>query len=101
MGKIFVRKFHLLYKTPSTLFSLTSFLLSFILFVFTKIDVFSYGLLVCEMSICQLPDQIERRNQMRRIPHIGVKNLVRRCTESDPKSRPTMQGVIASWQNME
>ncbi|CAB4011679.1 probable serine threonine- kinase DDB_G0271682 [Paramuricea clavata] len=66
-----------------------------------KIDVFSYGVLVCEMSICQLPhpEQVKRKGQMRRILNAGIKGLVEGCTEIDPQKRPTMQDVIEIWQN--
>jgi serine/threonine protein kinase len=71
------------------------------LFIFMQIDVFSYGLLVCEMSVCELPhhEQIKRKGQIRRIQNDGIKRLVERCTEIEPQQRPTMQDVIGFWSN--
>ena len=62
-------------------------------------DVFSYGILVCEMSICELPltQQNERKNQINRINDDHIKHLVQRCTEIDPNERPTIQDVIGIW----
>jgi hypothetical protein len=67
----------------------------------TQIDVFSYGLLVCEISICELPDEVEREGQIENIWNVEIKELVKRCTELEPQQRPTMQDVIECWENME
>jgi hypothetical protein len=66
-----------------------------------QIDVFSYGFLVCEMSVCELPhpEQIKRKGQIKRIQNVGIKRLVERCTEIEPQKRPTMQDVIGFWSN--
>ncbi|CAB3982909.1 probable serine threonine- kinase DDB_G0271682, partial [Paramuricea clavata] len=56
-----------------------------------KIDVFSYGILVCEISLCEQPDQVEREGQIETIWNVAVKELVKHCTEKDPKQRPTMK----------
>ncbi len=73
------------------------------MFIFAQIDVFSYGLLVCEMFNCELPDpeQIGRKQQIRKIVNAGIKRLVEQCTEIDPEDRPTMQDVIGCWQEIE
>ena len=72
-----------------------------IYFLLTQIDVFSYGLLVCEISICELPDEVEREGQIENIWNVEIKELVKRCTELEPQQRPTMQDVIECWENME
>ncbi|CAB4004594.1 probable serine threonine- kinase DDB_G0271682 [Paramuricea clavata] len=61
-----------------------------------KIDVFSYGVLVCEMSICELPVPAQRKIQIKGIPNGGVKKMVQNCTHIDAGKRPTMQEVRVS-----
>ncbi len=70
-----------------------------VLFTFKQIDVFSYGLLVCETSIRELPDseEIRRKGQIKRIQNSGVRKLVEQCTKIDPRKRPTMRDVIGRW----
>ena len=64
-----------------------------------QIDVFSYGFLVCETYVCELPhpEQIKKKGQIKRIQNDGIKRLVERCTEIEPQQRPTMQDVIGFW----
>ena len=68
-----------------------------------KIDVFSYGLLVCETYNCELPhpEPSKRTAQIRRIKNGKIKRLVIQCIEMDPQQRPTMQKVIGLWEHME
>ncbi|XP_028400796.1 probable serine/threonine-protein kinase SIS8 [Dendronephthya gigantea] len=65
-----------------------------------KMDVFSYGILVCEISICEQPDVQDRRNQKERIVNDNVKQLVINCTRPDPQVRPAMQEVIEIWKRL-
>jgi hypothetical protein len=58
-------------------------------------------MLVCEISVCELPDQVEREGQIERIWNVEVKELVEHCTELDPQQRPTMNHVIECWEIME
>ncbi|XP_028400625.1 putative leucine-rich repeat-containing protein DDB_G0290503 [Dendronephthya gigantea] len=64
-----------------------------------KIDVFSYGILVCEIAICELPDPSYREMQRERISSKSIKKLVKSCTEPKPQDRPTMQSIIGKWQS--
>ncbi|XP_028400637.1 probable serine/threonine-protein kinase DDB_G0281745 [Dendronephthya gigantea] len=63
-----------------------------------KIDVFSYGILVCEIAICEQPDPRNRKNQRKSISNKNIKKLVKSCTKSEPQDRPTMQKVLENWQ---
>ena len=65
-----------------------------------KLDVYSYGCLVCEIYICELPDPMKRRRQITRIPIGETKKIVEQCTETNPQERPTMQDVIACWKKI-
>ena len=57
-------------------------------------DVYSFGLLLCEMCIRELPDPQEIRYQIRRVPNRELRGLIQRCVNRDPGERPTMSDVI-------
>lgn len=67
----------------------------------SQIDVFSYGILVCEMFICELPDKDKMEREMGRIENNRIKNVVKDCTAKDPQERLTMAQVINLWQQIE
>ncbi|XP_028400797.1 probable serine/threonine-protein kinase DDB_G0271682 [Dendronephthya gigantea] len=65
-----------------------------------KIDVYCFGLLVCETDTCELPDQAGIQNQIRRIQNAEIKDLVKLCTAKEPRQRPTMQEIIEHLQQV-
>ena len=68
------------------------------MFIFAQMDVFSYGILVCEMSICEQPENSNgREGQIMNIHDDQIRNLVLLCTKIDPNERPTMLDVIGIW----
>ena len=62
----------------------------------TKMDVFSYGVLLCEVLISSFPDADQFQTMLRSVsrssPPIG--QLVQDCINRNPKGRPTMKQVI-------
>ena len=62
----------------------------------TKMDVFSYGVLLCEVMTSSFPDTKSFQTMLQRIhrssPPIG--QLVQDCINRDPHDRPTMKQVI-------
>ena len=56
--------------------------------------MYSYGVLLCEMSIRQPPNPEERLPQVNRIESVQFGFLVRRCVETKPALRPDMKEVI-------
>ena len=62
----------------------------------TKMDVFSYGVLLCEVMTSSFPNTKSFQTMLQRIhrsnPPIG--QLVRDCISRDPHDRPTMKQVI-------
>ena len=57
-------------------------------------DVFSYGVLLIEMVVCQFPDVGKRVAQIKAIKRPTLKNLIERCLIQSYKDRPTMSNII-------
>ena len=57
-------------------------------------DVFSYGVLLIEMSICAIPQPGNRRQDINSIRRAGFKSLVQRCVMDNCKLRPKMSDII-------
>ena len=60
---------------------------------FSQVDVYSFGVLLCEMCIREQPDPQQIHNQLGRVSG-PVRGLILQCVEKDPEARPTMSEVI-------
>jgi len=59
-----------------------------------KVDVYSFGVLLCEMCIRKLPDPEKRIQQIAMVTNRQIRALIRRCLQSDPEARPNMEEII-------
>ena len=59
-----------------------------------QVDVYSFGVLLCEMSIRELPDPEIREQQVAMVTNSVLRALIRRCLETDPQARPSMEELI-------
>ena len=56
--------------------------------------MFSFGVLLCEMCIREMPDPERRNEQVRRVRSHSLRNLVCECLRTDPAKRPDMARII-------
>ncbi|XP_067051239.1 probable serine/threonine-protein kinase drkA [Acropora muricata] len=59
-----------------------------------KVDVYSFGLLLCGMCIRELPDPQRIQEQIGLVTNGVLRKLVTRCVTIAPDARPTMNDVI-------
>ncbi|XP_015748614.1 PREDICTED: trichohyalin-like isoform X1 [Acropora digitifera] len=59
-----------------------------------KVDVYSFGVLLCEMCIRELPDPQRIQEQIGLIRDAVLHELVRQCVMRAPDARPNMSNVI-------
>ncbi|XP_068712917.1 interleukin-1 receptor-associated kinase 4-like [Montipora foliosa] len=60
----------------------------------SKVDVYSFGVLLCEMCIREMPDPERREEQVLLVRNRLFRNLVRQCLQDDPTMRPDMAQII-------
>ena len=57
-------------------------------------DVFSYGVLLIEMMVCQFPEKEKRKDHIEAITRPALKDLIQRCLLENYRLRPTMADII-------
>ena len=60
----------------------------------TKMDVFSYGVLLVEMATRRFPDKSTLALQIQRIQVPGLPDIIRRCVQDDPSRRPNISDLL-------
>ena len=63
-------------------------------FLSNQVDVYSFGVLLCEMCIREQPDPEDRERQIERIIDCRHRGLVRQCVQREPWARPNMDTII-------
>ena len=56
-------------------------------------DVYSFGVLLCEMCTREQPDSQELPNQVSRV-NGDLRKLIQRCVKRDPQARPDISEVL-------
>ncbi|XP_022809129.1 probable serine/threonine-protein kinase DDB_G0271682 isoform X1 [Stylophora pistillata] len=59
-----------------------------------KVDVYSFGVLLCEMCIREMPDPEKRVRQVAMVKNKLNRALIRGCLQSEPEARPSIQEII-------
>ena len=59
-----------------------------------KMDVFSYGILLLEMSHGHFPDMQKRQELIQQLTWSAMKTMIVECTAKDLKSRPSMSDIL-------
>ena len=64
----------------------------------TKMDVFSFGVLLLEMWSRKFPEKCERQVLLQGLRREGVREMVQRCLKHDPLQRPGMGDIVEQLQ---
>lgn len=64
------------------------------IFFFNQADVYSFGLLMCEMCVRELPVPQEVHSQISQVTNAALRELIEQCVKRDPEERPTMSDTI-------
>ena len=59
-----------------------------------QVDVYSFGVLLCEMSIQEMPDPEKREHQVALVTNHVIRALIRGCLQTEPEERPCMEEII-------
>lgn len=71
-----------------------------LVFLSNQVDVYSFGLLLCEMCVRELPVPQEVDNQIGQVTNGVLRGLIERCVKKDPEQRPTMSDVICGLEEL-
>ncbi|CAH3180292.1 unnamed protein product [Porites lobata] len=66
-----------------------------------QVDVYSFGALLGEMCIRQLPDPQNRNEQVVLVTNGVFRGLLQRCIQRELGARPTMQEIIDELKEFE
>jgi serine/threonine protein kinase len=68
----------------------------------TKIDVFSFGVMLCEVVTAQFPDEDKFPSMLQRTRRLWPKihPLIESCVDKDPDHRPSMADVLTTLQSI-
>ena len=56
--------------------------------------MYSFGVLLCEICIWELPDPYRRDEQVAMVTNRVLRDLIRRCLQQDANVRPRMEDII-------
>ena len=63
-----------------------------------KVDVYSYGVVLCEVATSTFPDGAQIPSMLTRVQHEWpqLHQLIVACTNQTPEQRPTMASILTS-----
>ena len=56
--------------------------------------MYSFGLLLCEMCVRELPVPQEVHRQIGQVTNGALRELIEECVKRDPEERPSMSDII-------
>ena len=56
--------------------------------------MYSFGVLLCEMCIRELPDPDRRDEQVAMVTNGVLRALIRGCLQQDAEKRPSMEDIV-------
>ena len=62
--------------------------------------MYSFGLLLCEMCIRELPVPQEVHSQISQVTNGTLRGLIEQCVRTDPEERPTMSDIICQLEQL-
>ena len=62
--------------------------------------MYSFGVLLCEICIRQLPDPDRRDEQVAMVTNSWLRALIRECLQRDPEARPSMEYIISELEEL-
>ena len=62
--------------------------------------MYSFGALLCEMSIGKLPDPDRREEQVAMVTDRMFRALIRGCLQQNPQERPIMEHIIGELEKL-
>ena len=65
-----------------------------------QVDVYSFGVLLCEICIRELPNPDRRDEQVAMVTNRVLRALIRRCLHQDPQERPSMEDIIGELEKL-
>ena len=60
-----------------------------------QVDMYSFGVLLCEMCTRELPDPQKIQDQISLVTNGVLRELIMQCVARAPEERPTMSDVIS------
>ena len=62
--------------------------------------MYSFGLLLCEMCVGELPVPQEVHCQISQVTNGALRGLIEQCVKRDPRERPTLSDIISELEQL-